>query len=61
MLRDVLTGIRTHNFLLNIMTILRAVWRNNLFGDQIKALKILIPIYHNQAENFVIYFLYSGY
>jgi hypothetical protein len=49
------------HFLLNIMTFLRTVWQNFLFGDQIKPLEILILIYPNQAENIVLYFLYSGY
>jgi len=49
------------NFRLNIMTILRTVWQNILFGDEREPLQILILIYPNQAENFVLYYLYSGY
>jgi len=56
-----LIGIWTHHLQLTIMTILRTLWRNNIFGDQIKPLQILILIYLNQAELFVIYFLYSGF
>jgi hypothetical protein len=46
---------------LNNMSILRTLWQNILFGDQTKPLEILILMYPNQAENFVLWFLYSGY
>jgi len=49
------------HFLLNIMTILRTVLQNVLFWDQIKPLQVLILIYPNHAENFVLYFVYSAY
>jgi hypothetical protein len=40
------------HFLLNIMTILRTVWQNILFEDQIKPLQILILIYPTKPKMF---------
>ena len=44
------------HFLLNIMTILRTVWQNVLFEDQIKPLQILILTSPNKPNIFFFTF-----
>jgi len=61
MLRDYLNGIRTHAFSATYLDHSSYCAVEYLICGQDVTLKILILTCSNQAENVVLYFLYSGY